>query len=178
MASAGRTERRRGRGAGLSVTGFPRTRRLDQPERLQDEPTAALPAPIPEQALFPPVANALATEGYTSWREVSYLGSWIDLYARTDTGHTIAVELKVADWRRALVQARLLRNSAHSVYIALWAPYVHRAMTTEGQTLLAGAGIGLLSVNGRCIVKLASAENEPRYLEHVHIPQHPSRRAR
>jgi hypothetical protein len=178
MASAGRTERRRGRGAGLSVTGFPRTRRLDQPERLQDERIAALPAPIPEQALFPPVADAFASEGYTSWRDVSFLGSWIDLYARTDTGHTIAVELKIADWRRALGQARLLRNSAHSVYIALWAPYVHRAMTSEGQALLAGAGIGLLSVNGRCTVKLASATNEPRYLEHVHLPQRPSRRAR
>jgi hypothetical protein len=159
------------------VTGFPRTRRLDQPERLQAERAAALPAPIPELALFPPVADSLARDGYTSWREVSFLGSWIDLYARTDRGHTIAVELKVADWRRALAQARLLRNSAHSVYIALWAPYVHRAMTSEGQALLASAGIGLLSVNGRCTVKLVSAMKEPRYLQHVHIPQHPSRRA-
>jgi hypothetical protein len=178
MASVGRTERRRGRGAGLSVIGFPRTRRLDQPERLRDVHTAALPAPIPELALFPPVADALAADGYTSWRDVSFFGSWIDLYARTEAGHTIAVELKVADWRRALAQARLLRNSAHFVYIALWAPYVHRAMTAEGQALLAAAGVGLLSVNGHCAVKLAPAANEPRYLEHVHLPRRPSRRAR
>jgi hypothetical protein len=124
------------------------------------------------------VADALASEGYTSWREVSFLGSWIDLYARREDGHTLAVELKVADWRRALAQARLLRNSAHSVFIALWAPYVHRATTAEGQRLLGVAGVGLLSVNGRCAVKLAAAANQPRYLEHVHLPRHPSRRAR
>lgn len=99
------------------------------------------------------------------------------LYAQSETGNTIAVELKVADWRRALEQARLLRNGAHSVYIALWAPYVHRAMTDEGQALLANAGVGLLSVNGHCTVKLASATNEPRYLKHVHLPRRPSRRA-
>jgi len=177
MASAGRTERRRGRGAGLSVTGFPRTRRLDQPERLDGGRIGALPAPIPEPALFPPVADLLAKDGYTSWRDVSFLGSWVDLYARAETGHTIAVELKIADWRRALAQARLLRNSAHAVYIALWAPYVHRGLTEEAQALLAGAGVGLLSVNGHCTVKLASAANEPRYLEQVHLPRRPSRRA-
>jgi hypothetical protein len=175
MASARRTERRRGRGAGLSVTGFPRTRRLHQPERLDDGGT--LPAPIPEPALFPPVADALAKDGYTSWRDVSFLGSWIDLYARTEAGQTIAVELKIADWRRALSQAQVLRNSAHGVYIALWAPYVHRALTEEAQALLTRAGVGLLSVNGQCTVKLVPAANEPRYLEHVHLPQRPSRRA-
>jgi hypothetical protein len=159
------------------VTGFPRTRRLDQPERLDHDRSGALPAPIPELALFPPVADALAKDGYTSWRDVSFLGSWIDLYARTEAGQTIAVELKVADWRRALAQARLLCNGAHAVYIALWAPYVHRAMTENAQALLTGAGVGLLSVNGNCAVKLEPAANEPRYLEHVHLPPRPSRRA-
>jgi hypothetical protein len=177
VASGAKTERRRGRGAGLSVTGFPRTRRLDQPERLGGAHTGVLPAPIREQALFPPVADALVKDGYTSWRDVSFLGSWIDLYARAETGHTIAVELKIADWRRALAQARLLRNSAHAVYIALWAPYVHRALTEEAQALLTGAGVGLFSVNGRCAEKLAPAANEPRYLEQVHLPRRPSRRA-
>ena len=178
MASGAKPERRRGRGAGLSVTGFPRTRRLDQPERLGGLHTEVLPAPIPEQALFPPVADGLAAKGYTSWRDVSFLGSWIDLYARAETGHTIAVELKVTDWRRALTQARLLRNSAHAVYIAVWAPYVHRAMTADAHSLLADAGVGLLSVNGHSSEKLAAAPNEPRYLQHVHLPRHPSRRAR
>jgi hypothetical protein len=178
MASRAKTERRRGRGAGRSVTGFPRTRRLDQPERLDDGCTDVLPAPIPEPALFPPIADALAAMGYTSWRDVSFLGSWIDLYARAATGHTIAVELKVTDWRRALTQARLLRNSAHAVYIAVWAPYVHRAMTEDAQTLLTSAGVGLISVNGHSAEKLAAAPNEPRYLKHVQLPRRPSRRAR
>ncbi len=181
MTPGAKTERRRGRGAGLSVTGFPRTRRLDQPERIGNADKGhgqVLPAPIPELALFPPVADALAEKGYTSWREVSFLGSWIDLYARAETGHTMAIELKIADWRRALTQARLLRNSAHAVYIALWSPYVHRAMTDEAQALIASAGIGLLSVNGHSTEKLVAAPNEPRYLEHVHLPRHPSRRAR
>jgi hypothetical protein len=178
MASADRIERRRGRGAGLNVTGFPRTRRLDQPERHPDRPTVLLPAPIPEPALFPPVADALTAEGYTCWRDVSFLGSWIDLYARTREGKTIAVELKIADWRRAFAQARLLRNSAHLVFIGLWAPYVHRAMTEEAQALLGAAGIGLLSINGHSAVKLAAGANEPRYLERVQLPGRPSRRAR
>jgi hypothetical protein len=160
------------------VTGFARTRRLDQPERSVDRSAPTLPRPIPESALYPPVADALAATGYTSWRDVSFLGSWVDLYARNEGGDTIAVELKISDWRRALAQARRLRNGAHVVYIALWAPYVHRALTDDARSALVHSGVGLFCVNGACVEKIAPTRNAlPRYLEHVTVSRYPSRRA-
>jgi hypothetical protein len=108
---------------------------------------------------------------------VSYLGRWIDVFAENDDGDTVVVELKVTDWRRALDQARLVRPAATNTYIAVWAPYVHRAETDEATQALGRSGIGLLSVNGRCEVRVEASVGPARYRRWVQKPSHPTHRA-
>ena len=76
-----RTTTRRGRGRGVVVTGYSRTKRVNEPER---KAGVRLPSPIPESALYKSLATHLSGLGYTCWRDVSFLGSWIDLLARRD----------------------------------------------------------------------------------------------
>jgi hypothetical protein len=116
------------------------------------------------------VARWLVDQGFSCWRDVSYLGRWIDLYAQDRVGNTIAVELKVTDWRRALAQARLARPSATQTYIGLWAPYIHRAETEEACEALEGADVGLLSVNGGCTVVRTAPQGDGRYRRWVKTP--------
>jgi hypothetical protein len=73
----------------------------------------------------------------------------------------------VTDWRGALRQARLVSNSAQRIYVAVWAPYVHRALTAEAREEFVELGIGLLSVNGRCEVKIPARQRVPRYPDAV-----------
>lgn len=150
---------RSGRGRGVAVGRSSRARRVDHPE----ERVGRLPAPVPESALYPVVARALVADGFNCWREVSFLGAWIDLYGRTADERTIAVEVKVSDWRRALHQALRIRNAAERVYVAVWAPYVHRALTEKARILFEEADVGLLSANGECVIKIDASARRPRY---------------
>jgi hypothetical protein len=109
---------------------------------------------------------------------VSFLGSWIDLYGRLDDETSIAIELKVSDWKRALAQAVRVRNSAHIVYVGLWSPYVHRAVTPEATAAFEAAGVGLLSVNGSVNVRLPGQRRQPRYPHEVVLPSRPTHRPR
>lgn len=147
-----------------------RTRRLDQPERDLSS-SAALPQPIPEAALYPVVAKWLAGQGFLCWRDVSFLGRWIDVYAiHQETGETVAVELKVTDWKRGLRQALQARSAAHRTYLAMWAPFVHRAMTESALTALSSNGIGLLSVNGKCEVRRECQPRQASFGRYVLLP--------
>jgi hypothetical protein len=166
---------RRGRGRGVVVSGYSRTTRVAKPER---QPGVPLPAPVPESALYRELAVHLAKAGYTCWRDVSFLGSWIDLLALREDGHSIAVELKVTAWRRAWQQALRIRSAAHETYIGIWAPYVHRALTDEAREALDTSRIGLYSINGICDVKLAATQRTPRHAEHVVFPARPSHKPR
>lgn len=169
------THTRRGRGRGVLVSGYSRTARLDLPEGGE----GTLPRPIPESALYPTVARHLNHLGFTCWRDVSFLGRWIDLYALNEaSGRAIAVELKVSDWRRALTQARIARGSADEAWVALWAPYVHRALTPGALGAFADAGVGIMSVNGECRVKLQPRPSEARYRAHIILPSRCSHRPR
>lgn len=163
---------RRGRGAGVSVSGYSRTQRVSLPEHSP----ARLPEPIPESALFPIVAREFAAQGFTSWRDVSFLGSFIDLYAKSADETSIAVELKVADWRRALRQATRVRNSATRVYVGLWAPYIHRALTPEAVASFEAVGVGLISINGATQIRVEAACRSPRYPDRVILPKTPNYR--
>lgn len=163
------TKRRRGRGQGQVVRGYPRPARLNLPAG-GSRPAGGLPEPIPEAALYPAVAHWLVERGFSCWRDVSYLGRWIDLYAQDRSGDTIAVELKVTEWRRALAQARLVRPSATQTYIGLWAPYIHRAETQKAGEALREAGVGLLSVNGTCTVVHTAPRGDGRYGRWVKTP--------
>jgi hypothetical protein len=57
----------------------------------------------------------------------------------------IAVEAKLRDWRRALVQARAHRSFAQECYVAFDASYVDRF--TIGHTYFRASGTGLLAVS-------------------------------
>lgn len=161
---------RSGRGSGVPVGRGSRTRRVEHPE----ERSGKLPGPVPESALYPVVARALVAQGFSCWREASFLGSWIDLFGRAADGRSVALEVKVSDWRRALRQAVRVRNSAERVYVALWAPYVHRALSAEARRLFAQAGVGLLSVNGDCAIKIEAPARRPRYPESVLLTGRPN----
>lgn len=54
----------------------------------------------------------------------------------------IAVEAKVADWRKGAIQAKRHRSFANRVYLAIAAEYIHRVQLD----VLRRHGIGLLSV--------------------------------
>lgn len=164
------TKNRRGRGRGQIVRGYPRPARLHLPAA-GSRPPGGLPEPIPEAALYPAVARWLVDQGFSCWRDVSYLGRWIDLFARHPSGKTIAVELKVTDWRRALTQARLAQPAAYQTYIGLWAPYVHRAESTEAKRALREAGVGLLSVNGECTIRQKARTRKAQYGRWVITPK-------
>lgn len=155
--------RRAGRGRGVLVGNAPRPRSLDLPTGGE----RPLPRPIPEAALYPVIANCFAAEGFSCWREASFLGSWIDLYCLDEDGNSVAVEAKVRDWKRALRQAQLVKNSAHRIYVAVWAPYVHRALTESARVAFEEAGVGLLSVNGHCEAVIEATRRRPRYPKSV-----------
>jgi hypothetical protein len=151
--------RRAGRGRGVLLANAPRPRSLDLPIG-GDGP---LPRPIPEAALYPVIAKSFAAEGFSCWREASFLGSWIDLYCLDPDGNSVAVEAKVRDWKRGLRQAQLVKNSANRVYVAVWAPYVHRALAESARVAFEEAGVGLLSVNGHCERVIEATLRRPRY---------------
>jgi hypothetical protein len=172
-----RSKTRRGRGAGQLVSGYPRPRRLTEPAA-GARPDGGLPDPIPEAALYPGVAAWLTGHGFHCWREISYLGRWIDLFAEHPAdGRTVAVELKVSDWSRALRQAQIIAPCAHRTFIGLWAPYVHRAQSPHASGSLARCGIGLLSVNGQCEVLLDAHTGPARYGRWVQKSPRASHRA-
>jgi hypothetical protein len=154
---------RAGRGRGVLVHKAPKPRSLDMPSG----GAGPLPPPIPEAALYPVIADHFADRGSACWREASFLGSWIDLYARNGRGDTVSVEAKVKDWKRALQQAQLVRNSAERVFVAIWAPYVHRALTDTARAEFERTGVGLLSVNGHCEVLIEARCRRPRYPDAV-----------
>lgn len=110
------------------------------------------------------------------WREVSYLGSWIDLFAEHPGGQTIAVELKVTDWARALQQAQIVQPAANRSYVGLWAPYVHRAQSERAKKSFEGSGVGLLSINGECEVLAESTQSTASYGRWVLKPARASHR--
>jgi hypothetical protein len=120
--------------------------------------------------MYPVVARHLAREGFRCWRDVSFLGAWIDLFGRS-TESSVAIELKVSDWKRALRQAARVRNSADQAYVAIWAPYVHRALTLEAQRAFRYHGVGLLSVNGSVEIRVPSVRRTPRYPTAVVLPR-------
>jgi hypothetical protein len=169
-------ERRRGRGEGQRVGHYPRPTRLELPA-LGSHPVGGLPRPIPEAALYPVVARWLASTGFTCWRDVSYLGRWIDVFAEAADGRTAIVELKVTDWRKALEQARLVRPAASRTYIGVWAPYVHRAETDLARAMLSASGVGLLSINGECEIRSEGSVGAARYRRWVQKPARPTHRA-
>jgi hypothetical protein len=116
-----------------------------------------------ESQLLKPVARFAQQQGFClQEHELPFYEYRIDLYgfsAHSDS--TIAVELKLTDWRRALEQALLYQLCSDYVYIAMPERSAGKVDTAE----LRSQGIGLISVleSGECSCLLpATAHSEVR----------------
>ena len=110
--------------------------------------------PKRESMLLPAVRAYFKKQYEQHTTELPFYAHRIDLYgysAATDC--TVAVELKLHDWRRALEQALVYQLCADYVFIAVPAATAERVNLDE----LRVHGIGLLSVSGRkCVETLAA----------------------
>lgn len=114
-----------------------------------------------ETSLVQPVARFLQGRGFTRVRpELQFYDYSIDLYAYSPTRlTTMAIELKLTKWQRAIEQAILYRLCSDFSFIALPDRYAHRVDTA----LLRTCGIGLLAVsvrNGECTEVVAPTRSD------------------
>jgi hypothetical protein len=113
-----------------------------------------------ESQLLQPVANFATRKGFhLQTAELPFYEYRIDLYGFSQNENaTIAIELKLSDWRRALEQAMLYQLCSDFVYIALPERSARRVDLAE----LRKNGIGLLAVfnSGSCSCLLAAAEHD------------------
>jgi len=118
-----------------------------------------------ERQLLDPVSAFLARQRFPIQdAEIPFYESRIDLYGYSEDQHlTLAVELKLKNWQRALKQALLYQLCSDLTYIAM--PLA--ATRNVDRELLAAQGIGLIGVgdSGRCRV-LVPAELSPETRSH------------
>jgi hypothetical protein len=102
---------------------------------------------IKEADLLGPISSYARRQGYTrQLPEMQFYEYRIDLYALSRrTGLTVAVELKLHKWRRALEQALLYQLCADLVFIAM----PEDALSRIDRDLISASGIGLIGVSER-----------------------------
>jgi len=97
----------------------------------------------PESALLPPLRAHFERAGYVVSAEVRILWRRCDLLAASPA-ELVAVELKRADWREALVQARAYQLGADRTYVAL--PFSGAVAASHHRYWFDRDGIGLFGV--------------------------------
>ena len=106
-----------------------------------------------------PVAKFAQQQGYClQEHELPFYEYRIDLYGfSTRRNSTVAFELKLTDWRRALEQALLYQLCSDYVYIAM----PERSAERVDVAKLQSQGIGLISVleSGDCCCLLPATEH-------------------
>jgi hypothetical protein len=90
--------------------------------------------------------------------EVPWHQKRVDLVVSTNGSGLIAVELKVAKWRKAVDQAYVNRWAATSSWVGLW----HECITEEAWRYAGDAGVGLLAVTATTVYPLARPQAPPR----------------
>jgi hypothetical protein len=112
-----------------------------------------------EAALLQPVERFARVKGFSLQKvELPFYEYRIDLYGFSlKKDATVAIELKLNDWRRALEQAMLYQLCADLVYIAMPA----RATRRVDHAQLRSHGVGLIAVleTGRCSCVLQAAKH-------------------
>jgi hypothetical protein len=112
-----------------------------------------------EKQLLKPVAKFAQEQGFClQEHELPFYEYRIDLYGfSAHHNSTVAFELKLADWRRALEQALLYQLCSDYVYIAM----PERSAGKVDISQLRTQGIGLISVreSGDCSCLLPAAEH-------------------
>ena len=122
-----------------------------------------------EALLYDPVAEYTRRKSYR-WQvsELPFYEYRIDLFAFSRTLElTVAVELKLHRWQRAVEQSLLYQLCADLVFIALPKPIIERV----DFKLLSEHGIGLIGVaeSGRCRMVLDAMRSSvvrPHYRDH------------
>jgi len=110
-----------------------------------------------ESSLLNPVAEYIKRKGFgVQASELPFYNRSVDIYGFSRANNkTIAIELKLHKWKKAIEQAILYQLCADEAYIAMPKNFIGRV----NLNLLAKYGIGLISVSetGRC-QKIVEAE--------------------
>jgi len=113
-----------------------------------------------ESQLLKPVARFAKRQGFRlQTAEVPFYEYRIDLYGFSPKNNaTIAIELKLTKWRRALEQVMLYQLCSDFVYIAMPESSARRVDAAELQK----NGVGLIAVleSGACSCILPAAEHD------------------
>jgi hypothetical protein len=101
--------------------------------------------PLKESALLPPVSAYVRRLGYRfQVQELGFYEYRIDIYGfSSGKNSTVAIELKLHKWQRAVQQALIYQLCSDFVFIAM--PF--RAIRSVDRALLEGHGIGLLAID-------------------------------
>lgn len=103
-----------------------------------------------ESSLLDPVAGYIKRKGFSvQSSELPFYERSVDIYGFSKiTNKTIAIELKLHKWKKAIEQTLLYQLCADEAYIAMPKKFVGRV----NLDLLAQYGIGLISISetGRC----------------------------
>lgn len=97
-----------------------------------------------EEVLREPTRTFLQGRGYEVFDEVPIAGRFADLIGIRE-GEVVAVELKLAQWRVALLQARTYQLGAHYAYVAFPLRVALRLERNPGP--FGVDGIGLLGIS-------------------------------
>lgn len=101
---------------------------------------------VAEHEMACPVLELFPAPMFSQFKQVPLGRKRIDLvFVRQSEPLTISVELKVADWKKALWQASVNWQVCDESYIAIWHKFAHRA--TKRIDLLNVYGVGLIVVD-------------------------------
>lgn len=115
-----------------------------------------------ELELIKPVSNYFQNQGYVVKREVKIGYHKADIVAFKEE-NVVAIELKLRDWKKAIIQAKNYQLGTDYVYIAV--PLMKSFnILKKAKHKLEGSGIGLLVVNEKTckVVKLIDAKISER----------------
>lgn len=113
----------------------------------------------PESEMTLPTLMLFPESSYHHFEQVTLGRKAIDLVCiKRKTNSTIAIELKVANWRHALWQASVNLQVVNESFIAIWHIYAHRAENSAD--LLRQYGVGLISVN-ECSAEIVMRSQDP-----------------
>ena len=103
-----------------------------------------------ESSLLDPIAGYIKRKGFSvQASELPFYERSVDVYGfSTKNNKTIAIELKLHKWKKAIEQALLYQLCADEAYIAMPKKFIGRV----NLDLLTKYGIGLISISetGRC----------------------------
>ena len=102
-----------------------------------------------ELELIKPVIEYFKKQGYTVRREIKIGFHIADIVCFRDKS-VVAVELKIRDWKKALVQLKNYQLGADYVYLAVPLGRSHNILR-KSESILKKDGIGLLIINEKSL---------------------------